>query len=129
VDKKVKIFLCPETKSWYYRFYTGRVYGINLQITNSRPDLASYGNRRKYNAVSWPDRTWLICDVVHYTPIEWTTHYSTIRTPEESGQPDLRGSKHHQKTLNFVFIDGHTENLYPGKRRDVCYTDKGTFGW
>jgi prepilin-type N-terminal cleavage/methylation domain-containing protein/prepilin-type processing-associated H-X9-DG protein len=129
VDRKVKIFLCPETKTWYFRFYTGRNYGINLQITNGRPDLASYGNRRKYNQVSWPERTWLISDCSHYTPIDWATHSANIRSPEELGNPDLRGTKNHQRTLNFVFIDGHTENLYLGKRKDVCMTDKGTFGW
>jgi prepilin-type N-terminal cleavage/methylation domain-containing protein/prepilin-type processing-associated H-X9-DG protein len=129
VDRKVKIFLCPETKSWYFRWGTGRNYGYNIIISTGRPDLPNYSPRRRFSTVAWPERTWLISDNYHYTPIDMGYHTASIRTPEESGNPDLRTSKHHQRTLNFVYLDGHTENLYQGKRKDICQADKAVAGW
>jgi prepilin-type processing-associated H-X9-DG protein len=128
VDKRIPVLLCPETGSWYWRWGYGRCYGINMQITSGRPDLPtpSYADRRKISRVSSPSTTFLICDNYHYAPITFSYMNASARTMEESGNPDLRSSKHHNRKLVFVFCDGHAEVLKRYDRTDVRMKDRIT---
>ncbi len=129
VDRHVPIFLCPETRSWYWRWDVGRNYGINWVLTSGRADNGDYKMRRKSGSIIHPDVVMLAGDCFHYTPIDWGYFTHSSRTPAENGDADLRRSKHHRHTLNFVFIDDHAENLKRGQRSDLMKIDGGAFGW
>ena len=133
-DKKIPSLLCPETGSWYWRWSNGRTYGINLQITSGRLDLYTDAQGIKAHKVKYPTRTVLIADCYNYTPIEFGYFDITIRTPAECGVSDLRYTKNHQRSVNFVFCDGHTKNLRRGQRNDLVMCNNAriqnrTKGW
>ena len=134
-DKKIPSLLCPETARWYWRWSTGRTYGINLLITSGRVDIhPGTAQGIKAHKVKYPAKTVLIGDCYHYTPIDFGYFTNSAKTPAEIGDPDLRHSKNHQQRINFVFCDGHTTILRWRQRTDLRLTNGGswaarTLGW
>jgi prepilin-type processing-associated H-X9-DG protein len=131
VDKHFKIFLCPLTGSLPYYGLTGRCYTWNAALTTGRPDLppthASYYPSVSLSRLRAPQSNiWLVAEAGHYG----SHGYSFIDyTVNNTLKVTLAGEKHHDRAINFLFVDGHVESLKKGQRGDIMARDYAVYGW
>jgi len=152
VDHKIRVFVCPQSyrpgKSWLY--YSG-YYGLNLTLTNGRPDLppsngsaiAAWAKRRTLRTAVNTSRLILAGDCNIYAPDQMQNYTSSLWRNAGSPPADAR-LRSHIWTLNFLFVDGHAANFTgpgsdeaEGQRKELMY-DEGrndqanpapTYGW
>jgi len=127
VDNVVPGLLCPETKDWGPNLYYTRSYGMNLLLTNGRPDLAPKHflnlEKRTLDTTRAPhSRVALAGDSYIYNPTSWADWTASITSTVRP--------KNHNGKLNLLFVDGHVQLLAPGDRSDLYYKDSNTpDGW
>lgn len=151
VDHKVGAFICPESyrtgRGWLY--YSG-YYGLNLTLTNGRPDLdpnnatavAAWARRRTLRTVQNPSKLILVGDCNIFAPDQMRDYTESMW--KLAGSPPRNARlRAHDWSLNFLFVDGHVANHrgpnvgeLEGQRKDLMY-DEGrndqpstpTYGW
>lgn len=128
VDKVVPGLLCPQTRDVKGGNYYTRCYGINLILTNGRPDLNPdpsvqpiQAQRRTLQGirVAKPSHIPLIFDMNDYTP-EQPNFNSFMFNVTATTAPFPRD---HNGSINTLFVDGHVLNLKPDDRTDLQYFD------
>jgi len=151
VDHKVKAFICPESyrsgKGWLY--YSG-YYGMNLILTNGRPDLnptnptaiALWAKRRTLRTAKHTSKLILVGDCNIFAPDQMRDYTESLWKLAGSAPSNAR-LRAHDWSLNFLFVDGHVANHRgpnvgeaEGQRMDLMY-DEGrndqpstpTYGW
>jgi prepilin-type N-terminal cleavage/methylation domain-containing protein/prepilin-type processing-associated H-X9-DG protein len=151
VDHKVKALICPESyrpgKGWLY--YSG-YYGMNLTLTNGRPDLdpanataiAAWAKRRTLRTAQNTSRLILVGDCNIFAP-DQMRDYTEGMWKLVGSAPSGARLRSHDWSINFLFVDGHVANHRgpnvgepEGQRTDLMY-DEGrndqpstpTYGW
>jgi prepilin-type processing-associated H-X9-DG protein len=129
VRAKFPVFICPETRLLPGTLYYSGNYGMNVEFTCGRNDLAGAqkdsawaARRTLYTIKSDPSLIVLTND----------NHYVT----EVNGWQDITANLtyayprvHFQKKINIQFVDGHVALIGRGDRGDLTVKDAVGTGW
>ncbi len=115
------IFRCPTTYSWARGLYYVGCYGYNTALTGETTgnDPECYRYIRKMSRVHKPEKTVLLGDCWLVSPLAFGHFTMSSKTPAELGRDTNDRSRHHNRSINYVFVSGSAESLRVAERSDL----------
>jgi len=138
VDQYFGVFQCPASRAKRTGYYPagGGGYGMNLMLTNGRPDqtnnASAYANAWENRRTMWslrtdPSRFIITGDSNLFTPINMQD-YTESMWKYAGTPPEPIPFRSHGWSMNFLFVDGHAANVSgpqpneaEGQRKNVLY--------
>jgi len=115
-----EIFTCPETADWPRGLYYRGTYGYNNPLTSagtSTNDYLRYRYVTKATLIRLPAATVLLGDCNCVSAMGFGDFSSSV-------SPTSSVPRHHNWRINFLFADGHAENLRRAERTDLLFGEE-----